>query len=74
MKKLKRRLEEELHLQKIRVRKGINILRWGNKGEGMFKVREAYLLAVGLTEAERKRDWTMHLATCALEKILTFYG
>jgi len=48
-------LEEEMQLQKIREREGLDILRWGNKGEDMFKVREVYLLVVRLIEANRKR-------------------
>jgi len=44
-------LEEKIHLRKIRFRKVLDILRWGNKGEGTFTFNDVYLLAVGLTEA-----------------------
>lgn len=54
---VRNRTKAELSLRQIRIKNGSNIIRWLNRGEGTYKVGDAYLQATNLSEAGKRKDW-----------------
>jgi hypothetical protein len=46
-------MEEELSLRKIRVINDPNIIHYGSKGEGSFKVRDAFMRCFDLIDEKK---------------------
>jgi hypothetical protein len=50
-------LEKELKSRRIRFNNAQHILRWGQKGEGKFSVKEAYAMEAGHNSLEKYKIW-----------------
>jgi hypothetical protein len=64
--------EEELSLRQIKIKNGSDIIHWGSRGEGTFKVKYAYIRAVDLSEMDKRKDWQRIWQPGIWPKIVTF--
>jgi hypothetical protein len=67
-------IKGELSLRQIKLRNGMDILQWGNKGEGTYRVKYAYLQATNLSEEDRRQDWQRIWKPGIWPKIKLSYG